>query len=187
MQCLNCEFVFVPSQYHLSEPEERKRYDTHNNNPEDLRYRQSLSRLTEPLNELISSDSYGLDFGCGPGPTLSLMLEKEGHQVDLYDKYYVKDLSVFNKEFDFVTLTEVIEHLSDPLFELERLTSILKPGGIIAIMTQTLSRDIDFEAWYYKNDPSHIGFYNQKSLQILADQLELQMSHYSDRVIFFKK
>ena len=54
-------------------------------------------------------------------------------------------------------------------------------------MTQTLSRDIDFEAWYYKNDPSHIGFYNQKSLQILADQLELQMSHYSDRVIFFKK
>ena len=115
------------------------------------------------------------------------MLEEEGHQVDLYDKYYVKDQSVFNKEFDFITLTEVIEHLSDPLFELERLTSILKPGGIIAIMTQTLSQGIDFEAWYYKNDPSHIGFYNQKSLQILADHLGLKISHYSERVIFFKK
>ena len=186
LQCSNCEFVFVPSQYHLSDFDEKERYDTHNNNPKDPRYRKFLSQLTQPLSDLLSYGSHGLDFGCGPGPTLSLMLEEEGHQVDLYDKYYVKDQSVFNKEFDFITLTEVIEHLSDPLFELERLTSILKPGGIIAIMTQTLSQGIDFEAWYYKNDPSHIGFYNQKSLQIFADHLGLKMSHYSDRVIFLK-
>ena len=187
LQCNNCEYVFVPTQYHLSDSDEKERYDTHNNNPKDPRYRKFLSKLTQPLSDLLSYGSYGLDFGCGPGPTLSLMLEEEGRQVDLYDKFYVKDQSVFKKEFYFITLTEVIEHLSDPLFELERLTSILKPGGIIAIMTQTLSRDIDFEAWYYKNDPSHIGFYNQKSLQILADHLGLKISHYSDRVIFFKK
>ena len=116
LQCNNCEFVFVPSQYHLSDSDEKERYDTHNNNPKDPRYRKFLSQLTQPLSDLLSYGSHGLDFGCGPGPTLSLMLEDEGHQVDLYDKYYVKDLSVFNKEFDFVTLTEVIEHLSDPLF-----------------------------------------------------------------------
>ena len=39
--------------------------------------------------------------------------------------------------------------------------SILKPDGVIAIMTQTLTQNTDFKAWYYKNDPSHIGFYNQ--------------------------
>ena len=187
MQCLNCEFVFVPSQYHLSEPEERNRYDTHNNNPEDRRYRQFLSQLTEPLNELISSDSYGLDFGCGPGPTLSLMMQEKGHQMDLYDKFYARDQSVFEGTFDFITLTEVIEHLCDPVFELERLASILKPKGILAVMTQTLTQDIDFDSWYYKNDPSHIGFYNDKSLTGLASLLGLKITLFSDRVIFFKK
>jgi hypothetical protein len=187
LQCLNCDFVFVPSQYHLSESEERKRYDTHNNIPEDPRYRQFLSQLTEPLNEIISNDSYGLDFGCGPGPTLSLMMQEKGHQMDLYDKFYAKNQSVFKKSFDFITLTEVLEHLSDPVFELERLASILKSKGILAVMTQTLTQDIDFKSWYYKNDTSHIGFYNDKSLTGLASLLELEITQFSDRVIFFKK
>ena len=187
LQCLNCDFVFVPSQYHLSQSEERKRYDTHNNDPNDPRYRQFLSQLTEPLNEIISSDSYGLDFGCGPGPTLSLMMQEKGHQMDLYDKFYAKNQSVFKKSFDFITLTEVIEHLSDPVFELDRLVSMLKSKGILAVMTQTLAQDIDFKSWYYKNDPSHIGFYNNKSLKVLASLLELKVTQFSDRVILFKK
>ena len=184
-RCSTCSYVFVPSQFHLSDSEEELRYDTHNNDPKDSRYRQFLSQLTLPLQELIPDGSVGLDFGSGPGPTLSLMLKEEGYQVDLYDKYYAKDESVFDKEFDFVTLTEVIEHLSDPIFELERLTSMLKPGGCIAIMTQTMTKEIDFSKWYYKNDPSHIGFYNQESLIFLANYLGLGVNFHSDRVIFF--
>ena len=115
------------------------------------------------------------------------MLEEQGHSVELYDKYYTNDHSVFDKEFDFITLTEVLEHLYDPIFELERLTSILKPKGVLAIMTQTLTQDVDFKTWYYKNDPSHIGFFSQKSLEFLASHLELSMKQHSDRVIFFKK
>ena len=75
LQCANCDLVFVPTEYHLSLAEEKERYDTHNNNPKDSRYRQFLSQLTTPLNLLIPNRSFGLDFGCGPGPTLSLMLE----------------------------------------------------------------------------------------------------------------
>jgi len=187
LECANCHLVFVPNEYHLSLAEEKERYDTHNNNPKDYRYRQFLSQLTNPLNLLIPSRSFGLDFGCGPGPTLSLMLEEKGHRVELYDKFYYQNQSVFKKTFDFITLTEVLEHLSDPIFEIERLKSILKPDGVIAIMTQTLTQNTDFKAWYYKNDPSHIGFYNQKSLGYLADYLELEITHYSERVIFLKK
>ena len=73
-RCSVCSYVFVPNQFHLSESEEKLRYDTHNNDPQDSRYRQFLSQLIEPLQELIPDQSIGLDFGSGPGPTLSLML-----------------------------------------------------------------------------------------------------------------
>ncbi len=106
--------------------------------------------------------------------------------MDLYDKFYARDQSVFERSFDFITLTEVLEHLCDPVFELERLASILKPKGILAVMTQTLTQDIDFKSWYYKNDPSHIGFYNERSLRDLASLLGLEITQYSDRVIFLK-
>ena len=69
------------------------------------------------------------------------MLEEKGHQVELYDKFYAQDHSVFDKEFDFITLTEVIEHLEILCLRLERLTSILKPKGVLAIMTQTLTKE----------------------------------------------
>ena len=187
LKCNTCELIFVPTQFHLSEFEEKLRYDTHNNDSKDHRYRQFLSQLSEPLRSLLPNPSVGLDFGCGPGPTLSLMLEIEGHKVDLYDKFYVKDKSVFDKEFDFITLTEVIEHLSNPIFELEKLALALKPSGYIAIMTQIFTEGQSFKDWYYKNDPSHIGFYNQKSFRFLANHLDLAINFHSDRVIFLQK
>ena len=81
----------------------------------------------------------------------------------------------------------MIEHLSDPVFELERLKSILKTECCIAIMTQILTNEIDFSDWYYKNDPSHIGFYTRKSLIFLGNYLGFEVSFHSDRVIFFIK
>ena len=187
LSCSGCEFVFVPKPYHLSETDEKLRYDTHNNNPMDVRYRQFLSQLTEPLLKKIPDDSYGLDFGSGPGPTLSLMLEEKGHHVDLYDKFYASKGSIFNKRFDFITATEVIEHLRDPMLEFKRLASTLRAGGYIALMTHLLTEETDFRSWYYKNDPSHIGFFNKQSLIYIAKELNFEVDIYSERVIFLKK
>ena len=185
--CLNCEYVFVPKIYHLSEDEEKLRYDTHINDPKDIRYRQFLSQLSEPLLKKISDNSFGLDFGSGPGPTLSLMLEDYGHQVALFDKFYAKDTSVFNRKYDFITATEVIEHLSNPLTEISRLIKCLNDGGYLAVMTQILTSKINFSNWYYKNDPSHIGFFSKKTLSYLASNFDLEVEFISERVIFFRK
>ena len=185
--CLNCSYVFVPKIYQLSEDEEKLRYDTHNNNPKDIRYRQFLSQLSEPLLKKISDNSFGLDFGSGPGPTLSLILEGYGHQVALFDKFYAKDTSVFNRKYDFITATEVIEHLSNPMTEINRLIKCLNDGGYLAVMTQILTSKIDFSNWYYKNDPSHIGFFSKKTLSYLASNFDLEVEFISERVIFFRK
>ncbi len=187
LRCLSCDFVFVPKMYHLSDAEEKSRYDTHNNDPNDHRYRHFLSQLLVPLLERIQQKSNGLDFGSGPGPTLSLMLEECGHSVDLYDKFYANDISVFEKKYDFITATEVVEHLSEPMEEISRLSGILNNQGYLAVMTQILTSQIEFSSWYYKNDPSHIGFFTKKSLNFLASYLNIEVSFVSERVIFFKK
>ena len=185
--CASCDFVFVPKAYHLSKTEEKLRYDTHNNNPYDDRYRGFLSQLLKPLLERIPEKSSGLDFGSGPGPTLSLMLEEYGHTMELYDKFYADNDSVFDKKYDFITATEVLEHLSEPMEEISRLSGILSNQGYLAVMTQILTSQIDFSSWYYKNDPSHIGFFTKKSLNFLASYLNIEVSFVSERVVFFKK
>jgi len=187
LRCLSCDFIFVPKMYHLSDAEEKSRYDTHNNDPNDHRYRHFLSQLLVPLLERIQQKSNGLDFGSGPGPTLSLMLEECGHSVDLYDKFYANDISVFEKKYDFITATEVVEHLSEPMAEISRLIEMLNNQGHLAVMTQILTPQIDFSSWYYKNDPSHIGFFTKKSLSFLASYLNIEVSFVSERVVFFKK
>ena len=187
LRCLSCDFVFVPTMYHLSDAEEKSRYDTHNNDPNDHRYRHFLSQLLVPLLERIQQKSNGLDFGSGPGPTLSLMLEECGHSVDLYDKFYANDISVFEKKYDFITATEVVEHLSEPMAEISRLIEMLNNQGHLAVMTQILTPQIDFSSWYYKNDPSHIGFFTKKSLSFLASYLNIEVYFISERVVFFQK
>ena len=185
--CASCDFVFVPKVYHLSEAEEKSRYDTHNNDPYDERYRAFLSQLLKPLLERIPERSNGLDFGSGPGPTLSLMLEEFGHTVELYDKFYAANDLVFKMKFDFITATEVLEHLSEPMEELSRLSGMLNNQGYLAIMTQILTPQVDFSSWYYKNDLSHIGFFTKKSLNFLAKYLNIEVYFISERVILFKK
>ena len=187
LRCLSCDFIFVAKMYHLSDAEEKSRYDTHNNDPNDHRYRHFLSQLLVPLLERIQQKSNGLDFGSGPGPTLSLMLEECGHSVDLYDKFYANDISVFEKKYDFITATEVVEHLSEPMAEISRLIEMLNNQGHLAVMTQILTPQIDFSSWYYKNDPSHIGFFTKKSLSFLASYLNIEVYFISERVVFFQK
>src|SRR5690606_18059028 len=80
-RCSRCLLVFVPVAHHLSPEEERGHYLNHENSPDDTAYRRFLARLEGPLSRRLSRPCTGLDFGCGPGPTLSAVLEERGHDV----------------------------------------------------------------------------------------------------------
>jgi hypothetical protein len=87
-----CRLIFVDPAVILSPEAEKKRYEQHVNSPTDAGYRSFLQKLAHPLNAMLLPRSIGLDFGCGPGPTLSLILEELGdHQVALYDPYFYPD------------------------------------------------------------------------------------------------
>ncbi len=127
--CRTCNLVFVPPIYYLSAEDEKSRYELHQNFPDNKDYRKFLSRVFEPMKDFLSPDSRGLDFGSGKGPTLSVMFEEIGHTVAVYDCFYANDIRVFDNEYDFITATEVAEHLHNPGMELDRLWSCLRVGG----------------------------------------------------------
>ena len=99
--CTRCDLVFTPKEFHLSEAAEKTRYDSHQNDPKDKRYREFLSQVFNPVMDCIQSDAKGLDFGCGPGPTLSVMFEEQGYVVDLFDKFYANNSIDFQQQIRF--------------------------------------------------------------------------------------
>lgn len=180
--------MFVPSGQFLSEHEEKAQYDLHRNSPEDPDYRQFLSRLFIPMQAQLAPGSHGLDFGSGPGPTLSVMFEEVGHSMAIYDHYYALEPSVLQRPYDFITATEVLEHLHHPKQELDRLWALLKPGGILGVMTKLLGDREAFPGWHYKNDPTHVCFFSRPTFRWLAAQWHAELSFADgDVMLFYKK
>ena len=168
--CESCSLVFVPPAFFLSREAERAEYDLHRNAIGDPGYRAFLSRLAKPLLARLPPASRGLDFGCGPGPALAHMLREAGHEVALYDSFYAPVPDVFDGRYDFICATEVVEHLHAPGRELARLWSLLEPGGWLGVMTKLVRDRAAFSRWHYKNDPTHVCFFSERTWQWWAQR-----------------
>ena len=186
-QCSRCELVFVPPEQRLDARSEKAHYDHHKNTPDDQGYRLFLSRLALPLLERLASGSRGLDFGCGPGPALAHMLREAGHTVALYDIYYQPCADVLEKTYDFVTATEVIEHLFDPKKIWLQWLDLIKPGGWIGIMTKQVIDLEAFASWHYKYDPTHVIFFSRATFRYLAERDNLELEFIGNDVILLRK
>lgn len=178
-RCDECALVFVPAEYHLSPKEEKAIYDQHQNSPEDKGYRLFLSKLISPLIKAIDESNLshpvkGLDFGSGPGPTLSLMLEDLGFNMSIYDIFYMNDQAVLNDKYDFITSTEVWEHLSKPDEVIQQIFSLLKDRGVIGIMTKRIPTT-PFENWHYTRDTTHVSFFADETLEFIARKFNCKL------------
>ena len=186
-QCHRCALVFVPSRYHLTQQAEKEEYDKHQNELEDEGYLRFLSRLYLTLNNRLAPNSEGLDFGCGPGPALAHKLSQLGYPTAKYDLYYFPDKRVLEKQYDFVTCTEVVEHLAHPMLQIEQMLECLKPGGTLALMTKLVIDQQRFATWHYKNDPTHISFFSRETFEYIASELRLTVEFIAADVIFISK
>jgi len=171
----------------LDTDDEKAQYDLHENNPDDPAYRGFLGHLANPLMARIAPGASGLDFGCGPGPTLSVMLEEAGYAVDLYDPFYAPDETLLSNSYDFITATEVAEHLRNPAGEFARLWAMLRPGGVLGLMTWMTDDIDDLAGWHYMRDPTHICFYSRNSFKWLADKLGADVACQGNKVILISK
>ncbi|MCG6657511.1 class I SAM-dependent methyltransferase [Halomonas campisalis] len=174
-RCECCRLVFVPPHQRLAPAAEKAVYDQHENRPDDPGYRRFLARLYTPLRARLTPGARGLDFGAGPGPTLSVMFEEAGHPMAIYDSFYAPDDRVLASEYDFITATEVVEHLFAPGRELEALAGLLRPGGWLGLMTKRVSTPEAFARWHYILDPTHVCFFSEASFEWLADHLGMDL------------
>lgn len=181
--CQQCQAISVPDSFYIPHEEEVEHYLKHENSIENegyVRMFQEKISLLQPYK--IQS---ALDYGCGYEPVLKTLLERQGIEADGYDPNFFPEINL-NKRYDLVISTETFEHFKNPAKEVSRITDLVKPGGVLAIMTRfypTEGKELSsssFANWYYKRDPTHIIFYCTKTFEWLADKIGFELIFNND-------
>jgi hypothetical protein len=185
-RCDVCCLTFLSPEHHLSPEAELAQYQLHENNPEDAHYRKFLSRLTDYLVPKLFPGAEGLDYGAGPGPTLSVMLEEQGFPMSIYDPFFAPNTDVLERMYDFITCTETVEHFYQPAKEFQRLDHLLRRGGWLGSMTEMLESDEGFPGWYHR-DPTHVCFYKRETMAWIAERYAWEVEYPRKNVTLFHK
>jgi len=166
--CPTCDMIFLDPSQRLVAKDEQHRYQQHKNNVEDHGYQKFVAPVVQLIKEQFPNGGTGLDYGCGPGPVLKHLLEKANeakYQIELFDPFFYPDRSMLNAQYDFVLCTEACEHFYNPRQEFLQMRKLLRPGGVWALMTLLFNEGTEFSSWFYKNDPTHVCFYSQKTFE----------------------
>lgn len=136
-----------------------------------------------------------LDVGCGFGHSLGYhtargcdvygveadenirrVAEKFGYKVHVG----LFDDSIYEAEFfDYVTMDQVIEHVTDPLSTLRGVARILKPGGTAILSTPNAGgwgAKFFGHRWINWHAPYHVQFFSRHSMQLAAEQAGLEVA-----------
>lgn len=185
--CENCELIFLTQANRLTLEREKERYLTHENNIEDVRYREYLEKTFLHIKDRVQTSMKGLDFGCGPTLSMSEVLKPQGFQIDAYDPLFfpreLKDKNVY----DFVIMSESLEHFYHPDRELNLVDQLLKENGLLLIRTERHKGEEHFKTWYYHRDPTHVIFFNDETFRYVAKLKKWKLEFNSSNVVVFNK
>lgn len=187
--CAACGLAHLLPVHHLTTTAEFAHYCTHRNDPRDARYRAFLDRLAEPMTRRVPAPAHGLDYGSGPGPTLSAMLEERGYTMRNYDPYFAPDAAALARQYALIACSETVEHFRHPAPEFDRLARLLEPGGCLGVMTRMFDADdpeFDFDGWWYRRDPTHVCFYQRRTMRWIAERFGWFVTFVGEAVVLFE-
>jgi 2-polyprenyl-3-methyl-5-hydroxy-6-metoxy-1,4-benzoquinol methylase len=182
--CKECEFIFKSPKHYLDFQAQKKRYELHENNENDIGYRAYFERFLDYILYFVGKPKEALDFGCGCTTLLSNMIEQKGINCDYYDPIFYPDGMKDKKIYDVIVSVEVFEHLQQPDLVFKDLLNRLGSGGYLAIQTEFHPNNIEkFKKWWYHNDPTHIVFFRAKTFKVLAKKHGVKFIASNDKNI----
>ena len=185
--CIVCQSVFKDPSVFLHPTIEKERYQLHENDVNDIHYQKFVQPIFKAVTQKYSKECNGLDFGAGTGPVITKLLQDRGYSMSLYDPFFHPNTAVLNTAYDFIVCCEVIEHFHAPSKEFRLLFNLLKPGGTLYCMSELLPKKTEFEAWYYKNDPTHVIFYSEENFEWIKENYGFSEVDISGRLISLMK
>lgn len=87
-----------------------------------------------------------------------------------------------NERFDVICLWDTLEHIQDPQLYLEKISCLLKKGGLVAITTgdvESMNARWRKEKWRLLHPPTHLYYFSKKSIGRL-------LSRYNFEIIYNK-
>lgn len=185
--CTNCHAYLKRDDLYFDALNEKNHYEQHNNDVNDIGYQNFTAPVTNTVLKYCSTNMIGLDYGCGKGPVISHQLIEKGYQVNLYDPYFYPDTLYLHKTYDFIFSCEVFEHFYNPLEEITKLHSILKPNGLLIVKTHLYNNQTDFKNWYYRKDLTHVFIYTFKTFEYIAEHFRFDILILEEKLVVLRK
>lgn len=143
-----------------------------------------------------------LDYGCGNGGFLKQLdaagyRNLSGYDFDLNAVTAARriginattDIAEVAGPYEAITLNHVIEHLADPIGEVERLAALLAPRGRLVVRTPNnrgLMARLAGDAWRGWETPRHLNIFNKQSLALIISRAGLEpVRFYNSKAMFF--
>lgn len=186
-QCTKCFFIQTEKPFWLDEAYSNSmtKYDI------GILWRNKLmvSRLIIILRILFPKFKKGLDFGGGYGIFVRMMRDN-GFNFFLLDKYapnlFANKFTLEDEDlqkYDIVTCFEVLEHLENPILEIENMLLYSRNICFSTVLIPDREAISSKKWWYFLFDTGqHISLYSKESLKILAHKYGLNF--YSNNVDF---
>ena len=188
-RCLNCTHVFanpapspalIQSLYsQVKDPDYEEEAQGRGKN---------FRRILSYLEKICPSQGTLLDVGAATGILVRLAeelgWEAQGIEPSSWAVRYARDkygLALFEGSFETVsfepgaysavTMVDFIEHTSHPAENMEKAFRILKPGGILCLVTPDIgslaARLADQKWWHFR--PGHLNYFTARSLNYLLE------------------
>jgi 2-polyprenyl-3-methyl-5-hydroxy-6-metoxy-1,4-benzoquinol methylase len=187
VQCLSCKFVFckqIPTSEELI-----RHYETYPRHDTISSITVKRFRELALYFEKYRNTGNWLDNGCGNG---HLLVTARENNWNVYGTEFTDiavticrkkgiimhqgalDISNYKEgQFDIITFIEVLEHINNPVEEIEKFRKLIRKGGALYITTpnfNSLSRFILKDRWSVIEYPEHLSYYTTSTIHKLLSE-----------------